>query len=262
MEYSRSTLRGRSRISSGSRLYELMCNYGIASMRSRRWSLLRTRICVSTLIYCGVLASFPYCSGLSMMTNHRPIIGCAATGTTTQVEGRITSALLAIDNKSDDSSTLLAPLDNPFPDDDSSTLDVFLRLSPLIGGPKFLPLHVEIMLSDNNGVRSAGTLHRFDFVPAKPTDPTTLGKLLTLQSVPGVARYRKILDSNMSKVPTSDALAFRLTSIDTVPDTSVIIAAAEGFTQQYQKDRGDLSLVRNSCFTYAYELLQFIKNTG
>ena len=66
------------------------------------------------------------------------------------------------------------------------SLRVFLRFSPLIGGPKFLPLHVEVILNRN----SDNTLYRFDFIPLKATDPSTLARLVTLQSVPGLLRSR------------------------------------------------------------------------
>ena len=234
----------------------------------------------SALVYCVILilVSYPACSsGFSIM------------GTSTMANGSSTSAAATYAS----TRTSLLAIDSSSSDDDSSTLNVFLRLSPLIGGPKFLPLHVEIILSDNtsNGVASATVLHRFDFVPAMPTDPMTLGKLLTLQSVPGLVRYRTFdtytscgmsisNDDSLSRLDEFTTIAsvksyanrivrgrngitFRLASIDTGSDaTSAIISAAETFTRQYQKDRGDLNLVRNSCFTYAYELCKFIKRTG
>ena len=81
------------------------------------------------------------------------------------------------------------------------SLDVFLRFSPLIGGPKFAPLHVEVMIkkrqSDSDAFNRStpneeNVLHRFDFVPSSPTDPRTLGQLLTFRSVPGLVRYRTL----------------------------------------------------------------------
>ena len=166
-------------------------------------------------------------------------------------------------------------------------LGLFLRFSPLIGGPRFAPVHVEVMLADE----STGTLHRFDFVPADATDPTTLAMLLTLRSVPGILRYRVVEGSSSSALPVvaddndedaisspgelrtilataskdggniivgKNGITFRLASFEPSGDSSALISEAENFTKQYQLDRGKLNLLTNSCFTYAYELLQFI----
>jgi len=101
---------------------------------------------------------------------------------------------------------------------ESTTKDshIFLRFSPLIGGPSFLPLHVEVIIvvdeAVNNSeetimdtvyIRRSNNLsatflnkqhklqfHRFDFLPEKPTDPSTISRLSTLQAVPGNVRYR------------------------------------------------------------------------
>lgn len=71
---------------------------------------------------------------------------------------------------------------------------IFLRWSPLIGGPSFLPLHVEVILFHQATTPSISTipshLHRLDFLPQTPTDPQTLFKLLTLQSVSSQIRHR------------------------------------------------------------------------
>ena len=93
---------------------------------------------------------------------------------------------------------------------------IFLRFSPLIGGPSFLPLHVEViiivdgdinnseeMIMDTVYIRRNNNLsatflnkqqlqfHRFDFLPERPTDPSTLARLSSLQGVPGNLRYRR-----------------------------------------------------------------------
>ena len=166
-------------------------------------------------------------------------------------------------------------------------LGLYLRFSPLIGGPRFAPVHVEVMLADE----STGTLHRFDFVPADATDPTTLAMLLTLRSVPGILRYRVVEGSSSSALPVvaddndedaisspgelrtilattskdggniirgKNGITFRLASFEPSGDSSTLISEAENFTKQYQLNRGKLNLLTNSCFTYAYELLQFI----
>ena len=89
---------------------------------------------------------------------------------------------------------------------DSATFRLFARFSPLIGGPSFLPIHAEIMLlglKDESGSldpdggkgsvdEDAYILHRVDFIPLKPTDPSTLSSLLSFQNVEGSVRHRKV----------------------------------------------------------------------
>lgn len=103
----------------------------------------------------------------------------------------------------------------------------FLRFSPLIGGPPFLPLHVEVIfavedancsekikskmdtvyVTKNNNLSSTPILnnlllHRFDFLPENPTDPSTLARLSTLQGVPGRVRHRTC-DQRYSEEPNN-----------------------------------------------------------
>lgn len=66
---------------------------------------------------------------------------------------------------------------------------------PLIGGPSWLKLHVQVNLVDsydsndsNNDNNNTQIRHKFDFVPLDAADPKTLLRLLTLQSVPGQIR--------------------------------------------------------------------------
>eukprot|EP00985_Skeletonema_marinoi_P029235 scaffold27252_cov80-Skeletonema_marinoi.AAC.1 len=94
------------------------------------------------------------------------------------------------------------------------SVQVFLRFSPLIGGPP-IPLHVEVILAEGDAdkrkdAESKGTiyirktnnlasmaflnaypqLHRLDFLPENPTDPSTVVRLTSFQSVPGKLRHR------------------------------------------------------------------------
>ena len=170
-----------------------------------------------------------------------------------------------------------------------TSLNLYLRFSPLIGGPRFLrvPAHAEVIIANE----STGSLHRYDFVPANPTDPKTLATLLILRSVPGVLRCR-VVDGSSTRQPVTidegdeDALSspgelrtilaktregggggniikgkngisFRLASIVSA-DSSGLISKADAFTQQYRMERGDLNLLTNSCYVYVYNLLQFI----
>eukprot|EP00804_Cyclotella_cryptica_P029089 CCRYP_005268-RA/>CCRYP_005268-RA protein AED:0.43 eAED:0.43 QI:0/-1/0/1/-1/1/1/0/268 len=82
----------------------------------------------------------------------------------------------------------------------------FLRCSPLIGGPSFLPLHVEVILVQadeystsveysidavlNRAPNEYFDIHRFDFLPEKPREQSTIVRLMQLQPVSGLVRYR------------------------------------------------------------------------
>ena len=187
------------------------------------------------------------------------------------------------------------------------SLDVFLRFSPLIGGPKFAPLHVEVMIkkreSDSDAFNRStpneeNVLHRFDFVPSSPTDPRTLGQLLTFRSVPGLVRYRtleirggegnrgggsvrddesfgrsqefkeivslpSLSDDTGPKrrvVVGRNGLSFLLRSIDMADSdcASEVISGAEQFVRSYQQERGKLSVLGNSCYVFAFDLMRFI----
>jgi len=183
-----------------------------------------------------------------------------------------------------------------------ANVDVYVRLSPLVGGPKFLPLHAEIMIlasgdavfgTDESGINSlreglnGRVLHRFDFLPENPTDPATLARLLSLQSVPGLARYRTLPRGSDDQVVGEDVeadlvalgtrsiermleggnngLVFRLGSIDSVinevpigSDQISAVSNAVKFTELYQKDRGDLNIVSNGCHTFALGLISHL----
>ena len=116
-----------------------------------------------------------------------------------------------------------------------TTFDGYVRFSPLVGGPRFLPLHVELMLQNAqcrvedtrtsidsglanlsppqtiSSVPATKMLHRFDFLPENPSDPNTLFRLLTLRTVPGMVRYRKkdVVAGGMSQLDARGFTVFR-----------------------------------------------------
>ena len=63
-----------------------------------------------------------------------------------------------------------------------SSTPVYAALRPLLGGPSFLPLHVQIA--------HEGTL--YDFLPSNPLAPVTTASLLTGQAVEGSIRCRPV----------------------------------------------------------------------
>ena len=96
----------------------------------------------------------------------------------------------------------------------TKNVQIFLRFSPLINGPSLFPLHVEVIFAvDNpncnnieridkfsarkpNNLLPVSTLnecfqlHRFDFIPVNPTDPSIVTRLLSFRPIPGRVRYR------------------------------------------------------------------------
>lgn len=87
----------------------------------------------------------------------------------------------------------------------NSDSQLFLRFSPLIGGPALLPLHVELLLipptatrkeKENieyvlkNATNQYFDIHRFDFLPENPRDSDTIARLMQFHGVPGNVRYR------------------------------------------------------------------------
>ena len=175
---------------------------------------------------------------------------------------------------------------------DGDTTHIFLRFSPLIGGPPFLPLHVEVILgmASNNSYAEfmdkkiyvrrtnnlsflkehATQLHRFDFLPMNPTDPSTISRLLTLRSVPAKVRHRIVQSSNNVDVQKDDD---RSTSVQDdgkgitllLPIGSVvaddIIPRALDFKEQYKDTLfRELRLIGGkNCLTFALDLISHVE---
>jgi hypothetical protein len=121
-------------------------------------------------------------------------------------------------------------------------LVVGLQLSPLIGGPGWLPVHVKVVLE------TEGCEHKWDFVPLKPSDPTTLSKLVKLQAVPGEIRY---FVSPTDEKSGMDDLAPGVT-----PTEEPVVGLAREFCELYP-DR-NLNVVTNNCWTFAFQLYSFL----
>lgn len=102
---------------------------------------------------------------------------------------------------------------------------VRLKLSPLIGGPRFLPIHVQVIVED----------HVWDFVPQNPVDPQTTLSLLRFQSVPGTIRC-----------------------LGRKQRSSYLVEIAESFVYGYA-NRTSLHLVTNNCWTFALQLFLELK---
>ena len=182
---------------------------------------------------------------------------------------------------------------------DSSALQVFLRFSPLIGGPTFLPIHAEVLVLDSDDTKEKnregskcdrGVLHRIDFIPLKPTETTTLAELLSFQDVDGLVRHRKLEvnegESNMQNdisedyVFTSEASSQRIKEIcsscfsmkkssfvvpigsATVNDfiTTNNVRSPKSIEDLLDKSEGmKLNLLRNNCYSFAWDVLSCLQ---
>ena len=145
---------------------------------------------------------------------------------------------------------LLLASDHNDGDNDSRSSYLGLQLSPLIGGPDWLTIHVKVVLETRNGEQ-----HKWDFVPSRPSDPDTLRRLLLLQQVPGDIRYFAP-PPPPSKGPqkTSNDELTRL-EISRNKETGLVIRHAQTFCEEYPNS---LHLVSNNCATFAYQLYRVI----
>ncbi|KAJ8599087.1 hypothetical protein CTAYLR_008869 [Chrysophaeum taylorii] len=119
---------------------------------------------------------------------------------------------------------------------------VFVRLSPLVGGPKFLRVHTACFVEEDD------LLVGFDFLPANPTSPETFRRLLTLQPCPGIVRELRVpraaRDLDDFLVPIGDLAC----DLDAMRDLAL-------------NDREeDLHLLTNPCWRHSFALAQ--KATG
>lgn len=166
---------------------------------------------------------------------------------------------------------------------------VYLRLSPLVGGPTFLPLHVEVMIithmlqtqkMDTIYIRSDTSFssmpfyedslifHRFDFLPENPTDPSTLARLFTLQSVPGTVRHRRIpqLDGSDDEITTNtdrNGMTILIPVGSEMRMEDDIVSTATNFKDEYSDSlfKEIRLLGGKNCLSFALDLLSYVEST-
>ena len=145
---------------------------------------------------------------------------------------------------------------------------LFLENSPLIGGPSWLPLHVKVILEDDDD----RVAHRWDFVPINATSFATLRKLLMLRAVPAEIRYQSApLSATTTKInpvdggiaPTGFGIVLMertannndedgaTSSMERNGATDRIVERANGFCESYPEE---LHLIQNNCWRFAFEL--------
>ena len=114
----------------------------------------------------------------------------------------------------------------------SNNVPVYATLRPLVGGPTWLPLHVQLACN--------GTI--YDFLPESPTDALTTQTLLTGGACDGVIRIRR-------KSLDGERAAWRLLGY-TTRESKELRSFAE-------RQDSSLSLLSNNCFTFASMLAQY-----
>lgn len=148
-----------------------------------------------------------------------------------------------------------------------------VEYQPLIGGPKWLPIHSVVTATTDDGVKQS-----WDFIPKDATNPQTLLRLLTFQSVPGIARYRrsKVQEIRNQRMEMETATSvdranvFANAGFDIVIDTAgtssndsrnsdeidagsdVIVRNITGIASTFCDDADtDLHLLHNNCWTFS-----------
>ena len=116
----------------------------------------------------------------------------------------------------------------------TSNTPVYAGLRPLVGGPSFLPLHIEVAVGDTV----------YDFLPAEPTAMATTAALVTGQSVDGRIRLRSLKAPPAIPSPRWQLIAHTMKTSDEL----------QSFAQEQP---AALSLLSNNCFTFAARLVSF-----
>ena len=173
----------------------------------------------------------------------------------------------------------------------SRNVKAYARFSPLIGGPTFLPIHVEVMILEtttddmhmNSGNGSAKTLlRRIDFIPKDAEKIETILKLVTFQNVPAIIRDRTLTfgyedkDSDESlnilnpiNVDFARIEALLQNSISNEKTNFIVPLDIDGIGNiDYMKslslcvkskEGSELNLLNNNCYSFAYDILQTLK---
>jgi hypothetical protein len=109
-----------------------------------------------------------------------------------------------------------------------------IQLSPLIGGPAWLPVHCKVIVDDS---------HIFDFIPLNATSTETIHKLISLQKVPATVR---IIEKN-ERGEIGSSLNNLSEEVDELTKRAVL------FCQEYDQD---LHLIDNNCWSFCFDLVR------
>ena len=123
---------------------------------------------------------------------------------------------------------------------------VHLCISPLIGGPRFLPLHFQLVTEEYD----CNTV--LDFIPQNAREQSTLISLMTGKSVPGELRcFQK-----SKKIPIQNSrLILQSWELPGLSPT-MIYSIPTWYQEQYSSH---LNLFQNNCATFVLAALQKLK---
>ena len=123
---------------------------------------------------------------------------------------------------------------------------VKILTSPLLGGPSWLKVHCKVIVDDS---------YVFDFVPLNAASVETIQKLVCLQPVPATIRtIQNNASSGLNEL-------FKKRSEDDNDDwqsDELYSRRAVEFCNDYDQD---LHLIRNNCWSFAFDLIQNISHT-
>lgn len=120
---------------------------------------------------------------------------------------------------------------------------VRIQPSPLLGGPGWLPVHCKVIVDDS---------FVFDFIPLNAASPETLQKLISLQAVPATVRT---MQKNGKREAQENERHNSGNKSDNDEGTKVYIERAYQFCKEYDRD---LHLINNNCWSFAFDLVQYI----
>ena len=132
---------------------------------------------------------------------------------------------------------------------------VHLCISPLIGGPRFLPLHFQLVVTEEEYDEVNNYYTVLDFIPQNATEPSTLLSLVTGKSVPGELRcFQK---SNKIPIQSNNRLILQTWKVPNL-SSSMIDSVPTWYQEQYTSN---LHLLQNNCASFAFLALQKLLKT-
>ena len=134
-------------------------------------------------------------------------------------------------------------------------------------------------------------LHRIDFIPLKPTEPSTILRLLSFQNVEGLVRHRKLgvrvgseentylsiqeeafspvsthrikalLSSNVSMEKCCIILPLGSVRVKDVDSTTDKIRTPKCIVDLVDRNNGmELNLIQNNCYSFAFDVLSSLES--
>ena len=152
--------------------------------------------------------------------------------------------------------------------------NIRLKTAPLIGGPKWLPLHVKVIIVNDVAASSEDQdiqkqkkeyFSRFDYVPLNPTSIYTLLSLISLKAVPAHARCRippsfpqaiAVVEANDDNSNPADD---EKNGEEEKQQLNILYTSRIEYAKEYCVGYDKkLHLLSNNCWTFALDLTTYI----